>query len=98
MKILRALLTVAVFGSILRAQTGLNDQAEGKAQGHVTLSAAEYATQMIRRLITSGHPLEANIPRLHRMGDGAAAEILKVMGTRGPLSTTEQLTVLDIIH
>jgi hypothetical protein len=50
-------------------------------------------------MIRSEVPIETlSIPLLHRMGDGAAVEILKVMKTRGALSSNEQNNVAQMIH
>src|SRR3984885_13652760 len=63
------------------------------------LSAQELTTERIRNMSRSDLPIETlSIPLLHRMGDGAAAEILKGMKTRGAPSSNEQNNVVQIIH
>jgi hypothetical protein len=71
----------------------------GDARPHRVLSAQELTTERIRNMIRSEVPIETlSIPLLHRMGDGAAVEILKVMKTRGALSSNEQNNVVQMIH
>ena len=65
----------------------------------LVLTARQLTTERIRRLMSSKKPItDIDIPLLHRMCDGVAAEIAAIMTTRGPLNRTEQQNVVEILH
>jgi hypothetical protein len=53
---------------------------------------------MVRAAMGDLKAAKLSTPRFHRMGDGMAVEILKIMGTRKALSRDEQLAVLALLH
>ncbi|HEX5431726.1 MAG TPA: hypothetical protein VFW83_07155 [Bryobacteraceae bacterium] len=94
--------TVAFFcGSIAYSQppNQLHDlMKEGRPGPHRGLSAREYTIEALKNIMTSPAPLPPIVPRIRAVGNGLAREILGIMATREPLSTTEQGKVLAMIH
>ena len=71
----------------------------GLAPSHKRYTARELTTIRVANMIRSQKSLATlDIPLLRRMGDGAAAEVLSIMKTRGPLSPREQQNVVQIVH
>jgi hypothetical protein len=53
----------------------------------------------IRHLMSEPSPLRpATVVQLGRGGDRVAADILTILSTRGPLTSAEQYTVVDMLH
>lgn len=96
---LLAAITVTILNGVGTCQISFHNGGEDKPQGHKVLTASEFTTAMINNMLTTrGSWANMNVPRLCRMGDGAATEILNIMKTRGPLAPYEQQNALLIIH
>lgn len=66
---------------------------------HVFSGPEEFHVAMVRRKMLQSNPNPTTgSPQLHRMGDEAAVNIMKVLGEGVPLSGTNELTILDMIH
>src|SRR6185437_3762595 len=66
---------------------------------HVFSGPEEFHVVMVRRKMLQSNPNPTTgSPQLHRMGDEAAVNIMKVLGEGVPLSDTNEFTILDMIH
>jgi|GEM_PF-4934552 len=70
----------------------------GRPSAGPLLSGRDLTIEMIKRMMASNKPLTLNSPRLKRMGDQAASDVLTIMAGRGPLNAAEQQRVLEILH
>jgi hypothetical protein len=68
----------------------------GPSAGPVT--PEEYRLQTVKWLLTLPSPLKNGMVQLHRMGDEASADLLRILASRPPLTDAEERTALDIIR
>lgn len=68
-------------------------------QPHVFAGPEEFRLEIVRRLMLgpTSRPTTGSV-QLHRMGDEAAVDIVKILGGGTSLSAAGALTVLDIVH
>ncbi|MBN9663531.1 MAG: hypothetical protein J0H49_35360 [Acidobacteria bacterium] len=64
---------------------------------HAALSAGEFRLLTIKHLMQQPSPLAVGNAQLHRLGDQAAADIIKVIGG-GRLADAQMPTVIDMLH
>lgn len=99
---MKTLLTVTILisaAAFAQSDKSILNNSGVKKQPPQTVAGAALTTQMIANLMASPKPINSlNVPRLHRMGDGAAARVLQILKTRGPLSASEQHNVVQIVH
>jgi hypothetical protein len=62
------------------------------------LSGEEWRLQLVERLIASPDPVTNGAVHLWGMGDEAAVDVIKVLGAKPSMSSTEMQASLDIIH
>jgi len=58
----------------------------------------EYRLQTVKWLLELPSPLQNGMVQLHRMGDEASADLLKILAGRPPLANAEKQTALDIVR
>lgn len=58
----------------------------------------EWRLSLVARLIALPSPVHNGAPQLYGMGDEAATDIVRILGTRAPLTVAEQRSTLDVIH
>jgi hypothetical protein len=61
-------------------------------------SAEEWRLQLVKHLMQTPNEVTDSAVQLHRMGDEAAVDVLKVLGASSSPTTADLQTALDIIH
>jgi hypothetical protein len=70
----------------------------GPNQTRQPVTSHDVVVGELKTMIASPDPISVSVPLLHRMGDGLAREVLAIAVARAPLTATEQMRVLDMVH
>jgi hypothetical protein len=106
MRILRCGLAAALACSCAAGQTRVevsgkrvvkNGISQTPSDTHPKRSAQEFRLVVIQRLMERPSPLTVGDAQLHRLGDQAAVDIMKVLGENA-LGEAQTPTVLDMLH
>ena len=62
------------------------------------VTGEEWRLSLIERLMSLPSPVTSGAVQLYGMGDEAAVDVLKILGTKSSLSNTELQAILDIVH
>ncbi len=73
--------------------------AEKTPRSRAKMSADEFRLMTLKHILESGSsPLTVGNAQLHRAGDQAAVDLIKIIGVRKPLNETETLTLIEMLR
>ncbi|WP_321474652.1 hypothetical protein [uncultured Paludibaculum sp.] len=87
----------SVFGQTAAPQIYEGTRAKQPSEPHRKRSADEFRLVTIAHLMQQPSPLEVGNTQLHRLGDQAAADIVKILGD-GTLREAQVPIILDMLH
>jgi hypothetical protein len=72
---------------------------KGREAPNLSISPELYRLQIVERIFDAGSPVTVGSTQLHRMGDEAAASLLRIIGNRpSQLTQAQKMTILEMIQ